>query len=168
MIRSWAIIGDANAGKSTTIRHLVSQFQGPGGMRHVLLRGGGQLAIFAKIMSLQEGNQEEGGAKTPDEFVELVRRQIDKTQGGNCLSFFNVLFSLRYVSLGPSYPDANEYLTHFIHQGWQIESLVLMTPTASREQLYQSFGSPTLSIQDPTTQAISHMVGRVRNHFGWA
>jgi hypothetical protein len=41
-IRVWAVIGDGDTGKSTVIGHLISQLgQGSGGLRQVLLRGGG-------------------------------------------------------------------------------------------------------------------------------
>src|SRR5579863_8668263 len=174
IIRMWVIIGHASMGKSTTIRHLISQHEGRGGIRNVLLRGGGILTLFAKTMSLQEGNQEEEAAKTPSEFVNLVQQQITNVQNQNpaiSAGFFNVIFSLRYdpTSSGPhSYPYAYDYLSHFVGQGCQIESLVLMAPDAAQEQLYQRFGSPTLSLHDPRGQPISRMVERVRNHFGWA
>ncbi len=164
-VRFWAIIGPPQVGKSTTIGHLTSQLgRGPGGIREVLLRGGGYLTIFGRRMAWQEKGD------GPDKVVKLINEQVRRLQSHNpniSISFFNVLMALRFDSENGC-PDGHEYLSHFVQHDWLIESLVLLSPD-DKHYHYHRFGAPILYIHNSNIDfEISQMVGKVRNHFGWA
>jgi hypothetical protein len=165
-IRLWAVIGDANTGKSTAIGHLTSQLgRGDGGIRQVLLRGGGYLTLFARRMAWQEAK------RNPREVVKLVNQQARRLRASNppiSSSWFNVLCALR-VDAVYGFPAGHEYLSHFVEQGWELENLVVMSPD-QRSYHYHRFGAPMLELHDSAAPAmeIGWMVGQIRNHFGWA
>ena len=173
IIRLWAVLGEGGVGKSTTIGHLAGDFgkgvnglrRGRGGgLREILLRGGGYLTIHPKRISLQEAG------KTPQQSVKeivsesaRVRRSV-KIQSG----YFNVLLALR-TDRFRGRPRADDYLSHFVAQHWQIESLALLSPDRHDERVYRRFGAPTCYVYDSNTElTILQMVGQARNHFGWA
>ena len=168
-VRLWAIVGESNVGKSPTIRALVSQ---PGNGRtskvsQVLLRGGGYLDVHCKIMALQEAGW------TPPMTVKQVDGWIAAQAGTSpriSPAFINVLFALRFDGFyhegeGRLVPSAEDYLSHFVDAGWDIERLVLMSPDEGREHLSR-FGVPTLWVENSTEANQAN--GAVRNHFGWA
>jgi hypothetical protein len=171
-IRLWAVLGEGNVGKSTTIGHLVGDF-GPGanGLRHgrgggspeILLRGGGYLTIHPRRQSLQEAG------KSPQQAVREITRESSRSQRKLKIrsNYFNVLLALRTDQFRRM-PRAHEYLSHFVDQRWQIESLVLFSSADSEERIYRQFGVPICYIDDSRAFPILQMVGRVRNHFCWA
>jgi hypothetical protein len=170
-IRIWAVIGAGNVGKSTTIGHLAGDFgkgqgglrQTLGGKREVLLRGGGYLTVFSWRVSRQDAGQ------SPDETVKFLKRQSSQFDGDRPIASacFNVLVALRTDRRG-NLPVAAEYLSHFVRQGWIVESLALLSPTDRDEDLYHRFGAPTCYVYGSRDIKIAWMVGQVRNHFGWA
>jgi hypothetical protein len=172
-VRIWAILGADSVGKSTTIGHLIGDFgkgrgglrPGPGGMRQVLLRGGGYLTVFSRRTSWQEaGEPPEGVVK----FIRQQNLQFERRGGRRIVAaYFNVLTALRTDRLG-RFPPAEDYLSHFVKQDWHIESLALLSPTDADEGLYHRFGAPTCYVYDSCDIQIGWMVGQVRNHFGWA
>ena len=177
-IRIWVILGDPGAGKSTAIGHLTSQFgatenglrQGPSpDESSVLLRGGGYLTILSRRMAWQEAE------KKPQEVVDLIlgkARQRQAEVPAISISWFNVLMALRYDAHDQrpnDFPAGYDYLSHFVRQGWFIESLVLLNPNAARYH-YHRFGASTYDLYDTThpDNQIAWTVGQIRNHFGWA
>lgn len=170
-VRLWAIIGESNVGKSPTIRALVSQ---PGNGRtsrvsQVLLRGGGYLDVHCKVMALQEaGWTPEMTAKHVDDWIAVqsaIRPRISP-------AFINVLFALRFDGFyydgkegEHEVPPAEDYLSHFVGAGWDIQRLVLMSPGDSRDHLSR-FGVPTLWVEN--SAEANQANGAVRNHFEWA
>jgi hypothetical protein len=169
-VRVWAIVGDRDAGKSTTISYLVSQFgRGQGGFRHVLLRSGGFLYVYARRMAWQEAK------KQPSEVVQIVNRQAHNLMRAGrpaSIGWINVLAALHFDPSNGC-PSGHEYLSYFADQGWTIESLVLMDYDESRHGFYHHFGVPTFELYDSAAmvrQEAEHgwLVGKVRNHFGWA
>jgi hypothetical protein len=161
-VKVWAILGDAHAGKSTTIAHLVHQKRGAGGWRYVLLRGGGYLRIHALRRAWQEASLQPQQGIMKFSKIGAVRPTV------NCL---NLLIALRYSPTG-GYPSAEAYLTAFSAHNWEIASLVLLNYSAAREH-YFNFGAPTLDLRDTTELARvpsrhGELVGKVRNHFEWA
>jgi hypothetical protein len=173
VIRLWAVLGGPGVGKSTTVGHLAGDFgrgnnglrRGRGGgLRDILLRGGGYLTIHPRRQSLQEAR------KTPDDSVREIANLSARAvrQGGNIHSaHFNVLLALRTDRPG-GMPAADDYLSHFVAQDWLIESLALLSPTKRDERVYKLFGAPTCYVYESTALDIGEMVGQVRNHFGWA
>jgi hypothetical protein len=71
-------------------------------------------------------------------------------------------------------PTGHVYLSHFVNEGWLLESLVLMDfRHEDRRDFYHNFGAPTLDLAHSARMARNPhqhewMVGQVRNHFGWA
>ena len=171
-IRIWAILGAGSVGKSTTIGHLTGDFgkgqgglrQTLGGKREILLRGGGYLTVFSWRVSRQDGRQR------PEDTVSFLKRQssqFDTSGRPMAAACFNVLLALRTDRKG-NFPVAAEYLSHFVRQGWMIESLALLSPTDRDEVLYHRFGAPICYVYGSRDIKIGWMVGQVRNHFGWA
>jgi hypothetical protein len=173
IIRLWAILGDGSVGKSTTIGHLAGDFGKSfnglrrgrgGGLREILLRGGGYLTIHPRRVSLQEGG------KSPKEAAKEIGRECARVERRANIqaAYFNVLLAIR-TDRFEEMPKADEYLSYFVGQGWQIESLVLLSPNGRDTDLYRHFGVPTCYVYGSTTDfSILQMVGQVKNHFGWA
>jgi hypothetical protein len=170
-VRLWTLLGESQTGKSRSIKDLASRHSGgPPGFTDVLLRGGGYLHVFAKVMAWQENR------KTPAQTVAEINQKIQTRAGrlgGHQPAFMNVLSALRLEPLehapGVIYPGAAEYLAHWVEQGWTLESLALLSPDpgGSHDSL-SAFGSPTAWIYDSRELAVGQMVGTIRNHFGWA
>lgn len=171
-VRFWTIIGEPQSGKSRTVRELASLAEsgGQAPSRDILLRGSGFLRVYAKRMAWQE-NQ-----KSPADSVAEIRAKIATVTRklGYAPYALNVLSTLRYDAmtfLNPSrtYPKAEAYLAAWVAEGWLLESLALMSPdqNGGRDH-FGAFGAPTAWIYDARDLEIGHMVGAVRNHFGWA
>lgn len=170
MVRVWAIIGDANSGKSTMIGHLTSHFGATdNGLKsgradrfcNVLLRGGGLRRVWSRRMAFQEAGLDPSAAAD----MILERQNQDKP--------LNILISLRHSSHN-GFPGAETYLSSFLKRGWSLSSLVLMGPTPDIDT-YLEFGSPTLAVwprqfldKSENIEEIGLRVGQIRNHFGWA
>jgi hypothetical protein len=184
-VRVWAILGDANAGKSTMITHLASIFgkgetnkreggssAGRGDGDHtLLLRGGGYLKIWKRKMALQEARL------LPAEFVAFIEKRAKataETKPKISPEYYNVLIALRHTA-HLSFPAGHEYLSHFASVGWKLESLVTAPPTTNFD-LYLKFGVPVCRLIEKSdgedTKAnrvpIGWRAGQIRNHFGWA
>jgi hypothetical protein len=172
-VRIWAILGEQSVGKSTTIGHLIGDFgrgrgglrPAPGGLRQVLLRGGGYLTVYARRRSWSEARQ------TPDQVIRTIKQQNSQLENRPNprinAGYFNVLMALRTDRLG-TFPIAADYLSRFVALGWTIESLALLSPEDRDVALYHRFGAPICYIYDSREIQIAWMVGQVRNHFGWA
>lgn len=171
-IRIWAILGAGSVGKSTTIGHLIGDFgkgkgglrPGPGGVREILLRGGGYLTLFARRTSRQEAKE------TPQQVIKFIAREARKLERQNpavTSAYFNVLIALR-TDRTNGLPAADVYLSHFVQQDYQIRSIALLSPGTKDERLYRRFGAPVCYVYDSTDIDFGQMVGQVRNHFGWA
>jgi len=161
---------------------------------NVLLRGGGTLKLFVRVKSLQEGDDKT--RYTPQEFIDLVHKEaknIGDTKDASIRPFyFNVLVSIRSDVDVKGYPPAYSYLSKFESVGWQLESLVLLGPEGEPDSgghytkkfaapLHGRFGAPVLFVHDSRRYLkdnaiadkdnrflVQSLVGRVRNHFGWA
>ena len=69
-----------------------------------------------------------------------------------------------------SYPAAHEYLSRFVREKWEIQSLVILDSDITTDTIkHERFGAPILycAPRDENKQ-INWMVGRIKNHFGWA
>ncbi len=165
-VRLWAVIGPPNSGKSSTIGTLAGfDGRGAGGKRDILLRGGGWLRVHAFRQSVQEAQLTPQQFRRPDD--EERRRQ----QGWGITAWYNVLLAFRSDSVH-GLPEADEYLRHYIRNGWVIESLALLDIPDDYEK-YARFGAPTAAVRDTTentkeTASRPWVFGEVRNHFGWA
>lgn len=135
------------------------------------LRGGGYLEIYARRQSLQEAK------RTKEQVVEETQEEIRKVQArhGIAVSYFNMLLAIRTDTGINDLPAADEYLSHFVEQGWRIESLVILGEADRDHDKYHAFGAPTLEhygtsdmVVDDKTSEYHWLTGPVRNHFGWA
>jgi hypothetical protein len=168
-IRVWAVIGDGSTGKSTVTGGLVSQFgRGMTHPRRILLRGAGHLLVHARRQSLQEANV------PPKKFISDMRRTARalEKRHGIILSDFNVLVAIRTDSIN-RLPTAKGYLSDFVHDGWDVQSIVVLDYSERHHGSYYAFGAPLLAIRDASSLAqksVDHqrLIGQVRNHFGWA
>jgi hypothetical protein len=165
-IRLWAIIGPSDSGKSSTIGALISQSgKGPGGLRDVLLRGGGWLRIMALRQSLQEAKQK------PESVSEKFSKAAHKQERNTAFAYYNLLIALRSDQVNGC-PIADEYLSHFVEAGWEIQSLVLLEDEIEYGR-YIAFGAPLALIPKSAKMTSNQLernwvFGQVRNHFGWA
>jgi hypothetical protein len=135
-----------------------------GGPRDIPLRGGGYLNIYPRRQSLQEAG------KTPQQAAKEIARESARVQRRvNIRSgYFNVLLAIR-TDRFHGLQRADDYLSYFVSQHWQIESLALLTPDRRDEDVYWRFGAPVCYVYDSNTAySIVQLVGQVRNHFGWA
>lgn len=171
-IRCWTIIGEAGTGKSPTVRALLSlspEANRPPNVSQVLLRGGGYLNIRGKVSALQEAGWDQHRAEA----------EITQWSASNALqkpaispAFFNVLLTLRFdafrnkgIKGAPHCPPAEVYLAHFVDIGWELQPIVLMSPSPKHD-VFSRFGVPTLWADESTSANQTN--GAVRNHFGWA
>lgn len=174
-VRVWAIIGDANAGKSTMIGHLTYQY-GPGKnglwkgrsdkVYEVLLRGGGCLSVWSRRMALQEAGL------TPEQAMLEISKNFEGDRDvGQPRNILVALRDRQHSGLA----DGNEYLSHFAAMGWKLQSIVMM-PSVEQVNRYTRLGVPTCvltpieetSSANAASMSIGHRVGKIRNHFGWA
>lgn len=167
-VRVWAILGESDAGKSTVIGHLVSQYgKGAGGLRVSPLRGGGDLRIYARRQSVQEAK------RTPDDVIADTYKSAVKLQKkhGIVLANFNLLIALR-TDVTNRMPMGHAYLSRFIAEGWDLSSIVVLNYQDTLHAAYREFGAPFLGIEDngliENKSMHNLLVSKVRNHFGWA
>ncbi len=116
-------------------------------MKEILLRGGGYLTIHSRRVSLQEAG------KSPNAAVKEILSEARRLQRSNSTiqsAYFNVLLALR-TDRFRRMQRADEYLSHFVAQNWQIMSLALLSPDSRDEQVYTRFGAPICYIYDSTT-----------------
>jgi hypothetical protein len=172
----WAIVGDANTGKSTMIGHLTYQF-GPGenglgrkGRRdkiyEVLLRNGDYLSIWSRRMALQEAGL------TPEAAMQnILERTKDHFLTGQTRNVLVALRDRQHNNLA----DGDSYLKYFAENGWKLRSLVLM-PSIEKAGRYTGLGIHNITLErtpsnekhSAVSTSIGHRVGHIRNHFGWA
>jgi hypothetical protein len=168
--RVWGVIGKGNTGKSTVIGNLISTLgRGAGGFRHIRLRGGGYLYVYARRQSVQEAN------RSPQQVVADAVRNAGTVQrnSGIAISYMNLLMAIRSDAGINGHPAATVYLSDFVKAGWTTESLALTDEDEKDRSPYYEFGAPFCEVADATTWVrgpSSHqwLVSQVRNHFGWA
>ena len=169
-IRLWTLLGESQTGKSRVVGDLSSRpGRGRAGFSYILLRGGGYLSVYSKKMAWQEDR------KPPAESVAEIKSKVSTLTRAlrGPPSVVNVLSTLRYDPVthwdGLFCPSANLYLNAWIAEGWELASLVLMSPDreGSRD-FYGRYGAPTAWIYESRALAAGEMVGTVRNHFSWA
>lgn len=169
-VRLWTILGESQTGKSRIVGDLSSK---PGGGRsgfsYILLRGSGYLSVYSKKMAWQEDR------KSPADSIAEIRSKISTLTRalGGLPSCVNVLSTLRFDYIthwdGLVCPSGNQYLNAWTREGWELASLVLMSPDreGSRD-FYGRYGAPTAWLYESRNLPPGEMVGAVRNHFSWA
>jgi hypothetical protein len=85
--------------------------------------------------------------------------------------FVNVLVTLRFESTSKC-PSGVQYLNEFVSAGHELRSLVLLNYDDKFEH-YHNFGVPVLNVEDSKNYLAKEehrgwLIGRVKNHFGWA
>lgn len=170
-VRLWTILGEAQTGKSRSVRELAS-LQLRGGrptFSDVLLRGGGYIRVYAKRMAWQEDK------KMPADSIREIERKIAvlTRRLKRKPVAVNVLSTLRFQpiihSSGLTCPAASKYIEAWQDKGWSVESLALMSPDpAGADDHYGELGAPTAWLYESRTMRIGEMVGTIRNHFAWA
>ena len=172
-VKIYALVGEADAGKSTTVSNLTGRKRGPPGARSILLPGGGFLRVWSKTMAWQEDN------KSPADAVAEIKAFAKRTASlppAISINSMSALMTLRFepfrrpdIAGAAKQPGAEAYLTAFVDQGWEIASLVLFTNEADEKRHhFERYGAPTLYYPDATDRSFEAMTGGVRRHFGWA
>lgn len=106
-MKFWAIVGDANTRKSSTIRALTGVRISSPAWDLAMQSPARTLKVFVEMCATQELK------RSPQAFVARVQNATAGT------STTHVMFSLRHDPRG-TYPDALAYLDHFINvAGWQ-------------------------------------------------
>lgn len=169
-VRLWTILGESKTGKSRVVGDLASRpGRGRPGFADILSRGGGYIHVYCKKMAWQEDR------KLPHESVAEIRSKLAtmKRALGSPPAVVNVLSTLRFDHIdhsnGLRCPAGHAYLNAWISEGWELASIVLMSPDRDRSQdFYRLYGAPTAWIYESRQMAVGKMVGSVRNHFSWA
>lgn len=132
------------------------------------MRGGGYLTVLAFRRAMQEAEW------TMEYAVKRILGKAHDLQNERptiSMNWVNVLLALRLHAsdVDPqAYPAAHKYLSYFVQQGWQLQSLVMMSADSQMEYHYHRFGAPIYYNYWSTSAEIAQMVGQVRNDFGWA
>ena len=146
---AYFIVGTANTRKSSVLRSLTGCFNRNN--REIALIGGGQLAIYARVSSLQESET------TPQDFI------IEASATGQTTTIF-CLWPHAHPDPAKAalYPNAHAYLAKFISAGWSFQACAVL-------------GTSTIV---PATPRVGHFLNvpslpinlgaqAVRSHFGW-
>ena len=163
-MKVYLVIGDADMGKSSVLRHLVAFSNGNGKpiRTKTLATTHGAIEIgFYGYQALQEHGT------LPQEFIDLVNDQFKKELPDNLILALR-LSATEKTSKVQACPDAEEYIKAFIAEGWKILSAVLDgsgKATYPKHWNAKSVLSRPPKPQDPVpTNKVSD---DVRKHFAW-
>lgn len=168
----YALIGEKDSGKSTSISYLTGRTTGPYSEARILLKNGGYINVLPKIMSLQEHNI------SPAQSVKLIEDYYSKIS--NKFPYVeitaNVLLTMRFdafqnigITGSRLQPRAEEYLSEYLKKGWNLKSLVLYCDEGDKKRPhFLHYGAPLLYHPDATSNSFEAMAGKIRRHFGWA
>ena len=163
-MKVYLVIGDADMGKSSVLRHLVAFSNGNGKSirTKTLATTHGAIEIgFYGYQALQEHGT------LPREFIDLVNDQFKKDLPENLILALR-LNATKKTSKVQACPDADAYIRAFIKEGWTIfQSFVLDgsgKATYPKHWNAQSILSrPAQGKAVPTNQ----MAANIRNPLGW-
>jgi hypothetical protein len=112
----YAILGESNTRKSSTVRALTGAGQLQEAWRVAMTLPPSNIEVYVQIRSLQEGN-----GITPMAFTDRIT-ELNKWRAAHPLKFApvtNILIPLR-ISAFNNCPDGTDYLNHFASVGWNI------------------------------------------------
>jgi hypothetical protein len=145
MVEVYAILGDANARKSSTVRALTGAAQRA--LRTVATNAG-NIDIFVQISSLQESTI------SPADFIQEITN----------LGCRYVLVTL-WIQSRQIFPSGQDYLQKFTAAGWTIQQLVVLG-APQLPPLPSGTPTPNLLPQSEETPA-NQIASRIRTWWGW-
>lgn len=121
--------------------------------------------MFVKRSALQEV------PITDADFIAEMQKKLKKKEESGikiAANYLNLLICLRFSAVNGC-GSAHEYLSSFVTEGWDVQSIVLLPPFVG-PRCYYEFGVPILSMEEMSESVpdLGGRLGKVRNHFGWA
>ena len=163
-MKVYLVIGDADMGKSSVLRHLVAFSNGNGKSirTKTLATAHGTIEIgFYGYQALQEHGT------FPREFIDLVNDQFKKELPDNLILALR-LSATKKTSKVQACPDAEEYIKAFIAEGWEIQSAVL--DYSGKETYPKHWNAKSVLSRPPKPQdpvPTNKVANDVRKHFAW-
>lgn len=146
MVTVYAILGDSNTRKSSTVRALTGVAQ----RKEVRVATvAGDIDVFVNIKSLQEANI------SPQQFIREVAAG----------EYTNVLVPL-LVSEMNIHPQEADYIQAFLNAGWTIQQLVVLGALSLATPLPAGIPRPNF-VSDSTSIPVNRIASRVRSWWGW-
>lgn len=175
-INAYIIIGDANMGKSSVIRHLYGAFRGMQNSGTVNWLNRNIQTILRKMIALVNGQNIEvcmHGTCALQE-INIDRRSYEFGVSHLSPSVANVILALRLVDAkGRKNWNADDYIRFFQQRGWNIAKTAVLTSNQQYVQsnYYAAFFPNCLTVYSTKngnpvcpTNAVAAIV---RSHFGW-
>lgn len=163
-MKVYLVIGDADMGKSSVLRHLVAFSNGNGKSirTKTLATIHGTIEIgFYGYQALQEHGT------LPREFIDLINDQFKKELPDNLILALR-LSATKKTSKVQACPDAEEYIKAFIAEGWEIQSAVL--DNSGKETYPKHWNAKSVLSRPPKPQdpvPTNKVANDVRKHFAW-
>ena len=163
-MKVYLVIGNADMGKSSVLRHLVAFSNGNGKSirTKTLATIHGTIEIgFYGYQALQEHGTR------PQEFIDLVNGRFKKDLPDNLILALR-LNATKGNKTVQACPDAEEYIKAFIAEGWKILSAVL--DGSGKETYPKHWNAKSVLSRPPKPQdsvPTNKVADDVRKHFGW-
>ena len=149
------IIGEADAGKTTILRHLLGYWKSSknGRLSRLATKNKGGINIFLKSFSaLQE---EKTG---PREYIQFIKNHSMKPE--------NVLVPLRIDSIN-NCGRAVDYVREFEKEGWNIVASVVLDSTGNENYSHYPNCKSVKSRFESDSVPTNKVAYDVRDHFNW-
>lgn len=143
----YAILGDSNTRKSSTIRALTGTWKKK---LTLVATGAGSINVYVLVSSLQEAGID------PQHFIATM----------NAGTYQNILVPL-WVSNRGTLPAGTEYLRQFAATlGWTIQQVVVLGTAHTLHPLHAGTPAPNL-IPQATTMATNEIASHIRGWWNW-
>lgn len=163
-MKVYLVIGDADMGKSSVLRHLVAFPNGTGkSIRTKVLdtvQGAIQICFYG-----YEALQEHG--TLPQEFITLINNQSKKNLPDNLILALR-LSATKKTSKVQACPDADAYIRTFLQNGWNIQSVVL--DDSGKATFPNHWNAKSVLSRPPKPQnpiPTNQVAADIRKYFGW-
>jgi hypothetical protein len=157
----YAILGESNTGKSSTVRALTGAGQLQEAWRVATTLPPSNIEVYVQIRSLQEEKGIQPMALT-DRITELNKWRA--AHPNNYAPVTNLLIPLR-ISAFNNCPDGAAYLKHFASVGWNIMPIVVLGAAVLPAGL--PVRVPTLSIPGSASMPANGIASQIRPLWNW-
>ena len=157
----YAILGDSNTRKSSTVRALTGVFQGHSAW-NVATTTHPPLDVHVEVSSLQESNI------SPQGFVDIIDAVNQNRVSLNLPHVANILVPI-WISAGNNLPAGINYLQHFAQMptpGWNISQIVVLGATALPIASLPA-GVPAHLISGSASMPVNLIASQIRGMWGW-
>ncbi len=163
-MKVYLIIGDADMGKSSVMRHLVAFPKGNGKSIRTKVLDTVQGAIQISFYGYQ-ALQEHG--TLPQKFINLINRQFKGNLPDNLILALR-LSATKKTSKVKACPDADTYIQAFINAGWTIFKSVVLDDSGTATYPNHWNAKSILSRPQQVAPIPTNKVANdVRKYFGW-